>query len=153
MARWVFYSSKTGNTARLLSNAGLTGLRIPRSPDEEMPKVDAPFILVTPSFGDATGKGAVPKAVIRFLNAPEHRQWLRAVVACGDRNFGVTFAQAGDVIAHKCQVPLLHRVEMAGTSSDWLRLQYIHQHFPLNPNAMDASLLPLSLRLSWISMH
>lgn len=142
MARWVFYSSKTGNTARLLSNAGLTGHRIPNALDEAMPEIREPFILLTPSFGDAAGKGAVPKPVIRFLNAPERRQWLRAVVACGDRNFGAAFAQAGDVIARKCQVPLLHRVEMAGTASDWQRLQYIEQHFPLTPNlsVMDAAL-------------
>ncbi|MGE8397524.1 MAG: class Ib ribonucleoside-diphosphate reductase assembly flavoprotein NrdI, partial [Comamonas sp.] len=77
MARWVFYSSKTGNTARLLKNAGLNGHRIPNALDEAMPEIHEPFILLTPSFGDATGKGAVPKAVIRFLNAPERRQWIR----------------------------------------------------------------------------
>lgn len=126
----------------MLKNAGLTGDRIPNAVDAAMPDIDEPFILLTPSFGDAAGKGAVPKPVIRFLNAPERRQWLRAVVACGDRNFGVAFAQAGDVIARKCQVPLLHRVEMAGTASDWQRLQYIEQHFPLTPNlsVMDAAL-------------
>ena len=126
----------------MLKNAGLTGDRIPNAVDAAMPDIDEPFILLTPSFGDAAGKGAVPKPVIRFLNAPERRQWLRAVVACGDRNFGVAFAQAGDVIARKCQVPLLHRVEMAGTDSDWQRLQYIEQHFPLTPNlsVMDAAL-------------
>lgn len=142
MALWVFYSSKTGNTARLLRNAGLAGLRIPSTVDAPMPDVNAPFILLTPSFGDAQGQGAVPKAVIRFLNAPQRRQWLRAVVACGDRNFGAAFAQAGDVIARKCQVPLLHRVEMAGTASDWQRLQTIEQHFPLisNPSLTDAAL-------------
>lgn len=126
----------------MLSNAGLTGQRIPNGMEETMPEIHEPFILLTPSFGDATGKGAVPKAVIRFLNAPERRQWLRAVVACGDRNFGTAFAQAGDVIARKCQVPLLHRVEMAGTSRDWQRLQQIEQHYPLtpNPSVMDAAL-------------
>lgn len=129
MARWVFYSSKTGNTARLLSNAGLDGLRIPKTAEELQPDITEPFVLLTPSFGDASGKGAVPKAVIRFLNDPQHRQWLRGVVACGDRNFGAAFAQAGDVIARKCQVPLLLRVEMAGTPSDWLQLRKLDHHF------------------------
>ena len=139
MARWVFYSSKTGNTARLLDNAGLQGLRIPRTAEEAQPEIAAPFVLLTPSFGDAQGNGAVPKAVIRFLNAPERRQWLRGVVACGDRNFGAAFAQAGDVIARKCQVPLLLRVEMAGTPTDWQRLRHIDQHFlsSLNPTVRD----------------
>ena len=129
MARWIFYSSKTGNTARLLAQAGLQGARIPRTAEEPQPPVDGPFILVTPSFGDASGKGAVPKAVIRFLNDPAHRQHLQGVVACGDRNFGAAFAQAGDVIAAKCQVPLLWRVEMFGGPSDWQRLRELDQHF------------------------
>lgn len=129
MARWVYYSSKSGNTARLFRNAGLEGARIPSVPEAAMPEVDGPFVLVTPSFGDAQGKGAVPKPVIRFLNDPLRRQWLRAVVACGDRNFGAAFAQAGEVIARKCQVPLLHRIEMAGTHSDWQRLRSIDQSF------------------------
>lgn len=131
MAAWVYYSSKTGNTAKLLRQAGLhtQSQCIPGQVDAPMPEITQPFVLVTPSFGDSSGKGAVPKAVIRFLNAPERRQWLRAVVACGDRNFGSSFAQAGDVIARKCQVPVLHRVEMSGTSSDWARLQAIDQAF------------------------
>lgn len=138
MAAWVYYSSKTGNTDKLLRNAGLQGIRIPSDVDADMPVVDGPFVLVTPSFGDHTGKGAVPKAVIRFLNAPERRQLLRAVVACGDRNFGASFAQAGAIVAHKCQVPLVHRVEMAGTPSDWQRLQAIDL-------ALSAPSIPLSI--------
>ncbi len=125
----MYYSSRSGNTDRLLRHAGLPALRIPREVDAPMPAVDGPFVLVTPSFGDSTGKGAVPKAVIRFLNAPERRQWLRAVVGCGDRNFGASFAQAADVVARKCDVPVLLRVEMSGTTTDWQRLQAIDRHF------------------------
>lgn len=126
---WIFYSTKTGNTARLLESSGLSGLRIPKVNEDPLPLVDQPFVLVTPSFGDATGKGAVPKAVIRFLNDPMQRQWLRGVIGCGDRNFGSNFAQAGEIIARKCNVPLLHRVEMSGTASDWVRLQDIDREF------------------------
>lgn len=129
MSRWVFYSSKTGNTSRLLSNAGLDGLRIPKTAEELQPVISEPFVLLTPSFGDANGKGAVPKAVIRFLNTPQNRELLRGVVACGDRNFGAAFAQAGDVIACKCNVPLLLRVEMAGTPSDWQFLRDLDRQF------------------------
>ena len=128
MTRWVYFSSKTGKTERLLHSAGLAGLRLPCAADAPVPEVHAPFVLLTPSFGDTDGKGDVPKAVIRFLNNPDNRQWLRAVVACGDRNFGAAFARAGDVLARKCQVPLLHRVEREGTASDWQRLQAIDAH-------------------------
>ena len=129
MTRWVYYSSRSGNTDRLLRQARLPALRIPQAVEAPMPVVDGPFVLVTPSFGDSSGKGAVPKPVIRFLNAPERRQWLRAVVGCGDRNFGASFAQAADVVARKCGVPVLLRIEMSGTANDWQRLQAIDQHF------------------------
>ena len=129
MATWVFYSTQSGNTARLLERCALTGIRIPKVSETPLPPIDRPFILVTPSFGDATGKGAVPKAVIRFLNDPQQRQWLRGVVGCGDRNFGAAFAQAADVIARKCAVPVLHRVEMSGTPQDWQHLQALDREF------------------------
>ena len=134
MQRWVFYSSKTGTTQRLMQQAGLPGLRLPLDAQASVPQVNAPFVLVTPTFGDAQGQGAVPKAVIRFLNVASNRQWLRAVVACGDRNFGPHFASAGDVIARKCGVPLLLRIEGAGGSADWQRLQAIDQHLAHTPN-------------------
>jgi len=134
MSRWVYYSSKTGTTASLLRKAGLDGLRLPSAPDTPTPEVHAPFILLTPSFGDAYGKGSVPRAVIHFLNNPLNRQWLRAVVACGDRNFSSHFASAGDVIASKCQVPLLLRIERAGTATDCARLRAIDAHFCTTPH-------------------
>lgn len=123
VARWIYYSSGTGNTARLMSRSGLAAWRIPTHSDEAMPEPTGPYILVTPTFGDAQGRGAVPKPVIRFLNEPHRRQWLRAIVACGDRNFGASFAQAGDVIARKCGVPVVHRFELRGTQHDIQRLQ------------------------------
>ena len=132
--QWVFYSSKTGNTQRLMERAGLDALRLPQAADAQLPCVEAPFVLVTPTFGDAQGKGAVPKPVIRFLNVASNRQWLRAVVACGDRNFGAQFASAGDVIARKCAVPLLLRIEGTGTQADWQRLQAIDLHLSRSPN-------------------
>lgn len=134
MLRWVFYSSKTTNTQRLMAHAGLQGLRLPQAPDAPAPLAQGPFVLVTPTFGDAQGKGAVPKPVIRFLNVASNRQWLRAVVACGDRNFGAQFASAGDVIARKCGVPLLLRIEGAGSAADWQRLQTVDQHLVHTPN-------------------
>lgn len=129
MPRWVYFSSKTGTTERLMHSAGLDALRLPLAADAPIPHVHGPFLLVTPSFGDGQGKGDVPKAVIRFLNHPDNRQWIRGVVGCGDRNFGATFARAATVIAGKCQVPLLHRVERAGTALDWQRLRDIDAQF------------------------
>lgn len=109
----VFYSSATGNTERFVRSLGGVSVRI-----EKETKVDAPFVLVTPTFADGEGKGAVPKSVIRFLNDPDNRRYIRGVISGGNRNFGATFGLAGEVIAKKCSVPHLYRFELAGTEKD-----------------------------------
>ncbi len=119
----VYFSSVSGNTARFVEHLGLGGLRIPISPAEALPRPAGPFVLICPTFADGQGRGAVPKQVIRFLNDPENRALLRGVIAGGNRNFGTTFALAGDVIAKKCNVPVLYRFELAGIETDFARVR------------------------------
>jgi protein involved in ribonucleotide reduction len=87
-----------------------------------MPVPARPFVLVCPTFADGEGRGAVPKQVIRFLNDPTTRALLRGVIGAGNRNFGATYALAADVIARKCNVPVLTRFELAGTQIDIARI-------------------------------
>ncbi|THH38645.1 class Ib ribonucleoside-diphosphate reductase assembly flavoprotein NrdI [Aliishimia ponticola] len=123
MAGLVYFSSGSGNTARLIERLGLPALRIPRDPAAPMPCPDAPFVLVSPTYSDGTGRGAVHRQVIRFLNDAPTRALLRGVIAGGNRNFGTTFALAGDVISRKCNVPVLYRFELAGTDTDLTRIR------------------------------
>lgn len=88
-----------------------------------MPAPHMPFVLITPTYADGQGRGAVPKQVIRFLNDPDRRHYLRGIIASGNRNFGATFALAGDVVARKCAVPVLYRFELAGTETDIARVK------------------------------
>lgn len=88
-----------------------------------MPRPDGPFVLICPTFADGQGRGAVPKPVIRFLNDPERRAGLRGVIATGNRNFGATYALAGRVISEKCGIPVLYRLELAGTDTDLARVR------------------------------
>lgn len=118
MAGLVYFSSRSGNTARFVQALDLPALRI----GADMPAPDAPFVLICPTYADGQGCGAVPKPVIRFLNDPAHRALLRGVIGAGNRNFGATFAMAADVIARKCAVPVLYRFEMAGTATDMARI-------------------------------
>ena len=118
MADLVFFSSGSGNTARFVARLGLSALRIPIRLDEPIPVVDAPFVLICPTYADGQGRGAVPKPVIRFLNDPSRRTLLRGVIGAGNRNFGATYALAARVIAEKCGVPVLWRFELAGTDTD-----------------------------------
>ncbi len=121
-ARIVYFSSRSGNTARFVGSLGLPALRIPIS-DGSMPCPAGPFVLICPTYADGDGRGAVPKQVIRFLNDPDRRALLRGVIAGGNRNFGPTFALAGEVISKKCNVPVLYRFELAGTDNDCARVR------------------------------
>lgn len=122
MAGLVYFSSRSGNTARFVEGLGLPAQRIPIS-GEEQPNPVEPYVLISPTYADGEGRGAVPKQVIRFLNDPARRALLRGVIACGNRNFGATFALAGTVISQKCNVPVLDRIELAGTETDIARVR------------------------------
>lgn len=119
----VYYSSGSGNTARLVAALGIGASRIPIRPADPMPPVHDQYVLICPTFADGEGRGAVPKQVIRFLNDPSRRALLCGVIGAGNRNFGATFALSGDVIAAKCNVPVLTRVELAGTETDIARIR------------------------------
>ena len=123
MGGLVYFSSGSGNTARFVARMGLPALRIPPVLSDPLPMPDGPYVLICPTFADGQGRGAVPKPVIRFLNCPERRAFLRGVIAGGNRNFGATFALAGCVIAEKCNVPWLASFELAGTDADTARIR------------------------------
>lgn len=114
----VYFSSVSGYTDRFVKKLGLPAVRIPlKTDDAEKLTVDGEFILITPTYG-ASGKGFVPKQVIKFLNSIENRSLLRGVVGSGNRNFYEDFSKAAEIIAAKCSVPLLYRFELAGTPED-----------------------------------
>ena len=118
----VYFSSASGNTHRFVTRLGLAASRIAVEPDAPLPVVDAPFVLVCPTYADGQGRGAVPKQVIRFLNDPARRRHICGVIGTGNRNFGATYALAGRIISEKCNVPLLYTLELAGTDTDIARV-------------------------------
>lgn len=119
----VYYSSASGNTARFVAMLGRPALRIPVSPADPMPAPADAYVMICPTYADGMGRGAVPKQVIRFLNDESRRALLRGVIGAGNRNFGATFALASRVIADKCRVPVLYRMELAGTETDVARVR------------------------------
>lgn len=123
MGGLVYFSSGSGNTARLVDRLGLPATRLPCRADAEPPQMAEPFVLICPTYADGAGRGAVAKPVIRFLNVEANRARLAGVIAGGNRNFGASFAMAGDVIATKCKVPVLYRFELAGTDTDIARIR------------------------------
>ncbi|ELY2858095.1 class Ib ribonucleoside-diphosphate reductase assembly flavoprotein NrdI [Cronobacter sakazakii] len=117
MTRLIYFSSRSENTHRFIARLGLPAARIPLE-DRERLRADEPYILVVPTYGGGGTASAVPRQVIRFLNDEHNRALLRGVIAAGNRNFGEGFCRAGDIIAHKCQVPFLYRFELMGTGQD-----------------------------------
>lgn len=114
----VYYSSASGNTQRFVERLGVDSIRLPICEKDPAPVIGQSYVLVCPTYADGEGRGAVPKSVIKVLNHPENRGHLKGVIASGNRNFGEFFAQAGKIIANKCQVPVLYRFELSGTQHD-----------------------------------
>ena len=119
----MYFSSASENTHRFVGKLGFRGVRIPLRRRDEPLTVDEEYVLVVPTYGGGSVKGAVPKQVIKFLNDSRNRSLCRGVIASGNTNFGEAYCLAGDIIASKLNVPLLYRYELLGTPTDVVRVQ------------------------------
>ncbi len=119
----VYFSSTSGNTERFIDALDIRSIRIPLSMKTDMPIMSEPYVLITPTYANDDGSNAVPKQVIKFLNVPQNRAMIKGVMGAGNRNFGENFGLAGQVIAKKCNVPLLYRFELSGTKDDVINVK------------------------------
>lgn len=119
----VYYSSPSENTHRFVDALGIRALRIPISMKDAPLIVEEPYALISPCYGNDDGSNAVPKQVIRFLNDERNRSMICGVIGAGNRNFGDRFAYAADIIARKCDVPLLYKFELSGTPTDSINVK------------------------------
>ncbi|SET42539.1 protein involved in ribonucleotide reduction [Oceanobacillus limi] len=106
----IVYYSMTGNTKAFAERFKAEGYEVV---SVEHAEPSEPFTLFTPTYNF----GEVPQPVREFLD--KYEGLLTGVVAFGNRNWGAKFAQAGDLIAEVCEVPLLRKVEMRGTDEDY----------------------------------
>ena len=114
----VYFSSASGFTHKFVSKLGVRSVRIPlRTPEAELFTVSEDFVLITPTYG-ASGKGFVPKQVIKFLNQEQNRNHCLAVIGSGNTNFGADYARAAGIVSRKLGIPHLYSFELAGTPED-----------------------------------
>lgn len=115
----VYFSSTSNNTHKFIQKLDVLNSRIPYDLNQEL-VVNQDYVLITPTYsgGGEFKEGAVPKAVIKFLNNEQNRKYCRGVIASGNTNFGDTFAIAGTIISKKLGVPLLYQFELLGTKND-----------------------------------
>ncbi len=115
----VYFSSVSENTKRFVDKLGVKTVRIPLKTEDAAEFVHTKdSVLVVPTYGGGNEGGTVPKQVIKFLNNPENRKHIKAVIAGGNTNFGDHFCRAGDIVAEKLGVPVLYRFEITGTPED-----------------------------------
>ncbi len=116
----VYFSSVAENTHRFVEKLGVPALRIPVHATETVTAAE-PYLLIIPTYGNAD----VPKQVIRFLNQPQNRHYLRGVVGSGNINFMDRYARAADIVSARCGVPVVHKFELLGTPED---VQIVKRH-------------------------
>ena len=115
----VYFSSVSENTKRFVDKLGVPSYRIPIPLNEASQYThQADSVLVTPTYGGGNDQNSVPKQVIKYLNNPENRKHIKAVIAGGNTNFGAHFCKAGEIIAKKLGVPMLYRFEITGTPEE-----------------------------------
>jgi protein involved in ribonucleotide reduction len=120
----VYFSSVSENTKRFVDKLEAQSVRIPIRTEEAAEFVhDRDSVLVLPTYGGGNDNSTVPKQVIKFLNNPENRKHIKAVIAGGNTNFGSHFGKAGDIVADKLGVPVLYRFEITGTPEDVLQVK------------------------------
>lgn len=122
MVRLVYFSSATGNTRRFVEKLGFPAERIPLRAGDPFLNVDYDYVLITPTYGGGSVKGAVPKQVIAFLNNEKNRSHCLGVISSGNTNFGTAFSLAGDIISAKLGVPHMYKFELLGTPEDVSRV-------------------------------
>lgn len=116
----VYFSSISNNTHRFMQKLDCRSTRLPIDLNEEVPLINEPFVLLTPTYAGGRGlvKGAVPTQVKNFLNIEQNRKNCKAVIASGNTNFADTYCLAGDIISSKLNIPYLYKFELLGTKKD-----------------------------------
>lgn len=115
----IYFSNYSGNTKRFVQKLDNEAIRIPINWDPAHPVyATGKYVLMVPTYGGGSDNAAIPRQVRMFLNIPQNRALLQAVVGFGNTNFGEHYCKAADMISQKTGVPVIAKVEIFGTDDD-----------------------------------
>ena len=115
----IYFSNYSGNTKRFVQKLDNEAIRIPIDWDPAHPVyATGKYVLMVPTYGGGSDNAAIPRQVRMFLNIPQNRALLQAVVGFGNTNFGEHYCKAADMISQKTGVPVIAKVEIFGTDDD-----------------------------------
>ena len=118
----IYYDSKTGNVQRFIN-------KIRTCTDWECIKISD--IININQYGHlityTTQIGSVPESTSSFMQ--QHSAYIKSVSSSGNRNWGVYFAMAANLIATQYKIPIFLKFELAGLNSDVnMFIKKIQQH-------------------------
>lgn len=129
-----YYSSRSENTKNFVEKILATdeifkNVSVARIPikmlSDNFVYAKNPYVLFVPTYAAGDGRGALSKSIVKFLNYEENRKNLRYVIASGNINFGDLYCYGGELVAKKCNVPIIYKYELRGTKSDVERVSKI----------------------------
>lgn len=111
----VYTSTSSGNCRAFVRKLGYDNT-LDITEEYKTPK--EPFILVTGTYSDKDGEGALHPNVERLIEDPEAVSNMMGVVASGNTNFQGNFGLSGRIVSEKCKVPYLLNIELQGSPKD-----------------------------------
>ncbi|GAA4806499.1 class Ib ribonucleoside-diphosphate reductase assembly flavoprotein NrdI [Olivibacter ginsenosidimutans] len=111
MQDWIYYDSKTGNVDRFVHKLkAQTGWFVQRITEDL--SVSQPGHLIT----FTTGRGEIPESTAKFMQ--QNATFIKSVSASGNRNWGLNFGRAADIVSTLYDLPVLFKFELSGSMSD-----------------------------------
>lgn len=118
----IYYDSKTGNVQRFVNKIrACTNWECIKISDDVSVSQYGHLITYT------TQMGSVPESTLRFME--QHSAYIESVSSSGNKNWGIYYAKAANLIADQYKIPVILKFELAGLNSDVnMFIKKIQQH-------------------------
>ncbi|WP_312352560.1 class Ib ribonucleoside-diphosphate reductase assembly flavoprotein NrdI [Sphingobacterium siyangense] len=106
----IYYDSKTGNVQKFADKL------LAEKPEWKIVDIRSGFIGAGHLITHTIARGAPPTTTLAFLKS--FSPSILSVSVSGNRNWGIEFAGAAEIIANKFEIPILLKFELSGFPTD-----------------------------------